>query len=350
MKTRLVLFALALLAVFAPARASWYWPFGGSDDEDDPSKPVRLHRLLEKANDLIEQAEDKALEGDGEKALDTYREAIAEMKRIAAENPDRAETAEFAPLRNRIAACEAAMDSIRFAQFENNSRKVVLTDTTELQKKWNKRHGIEPTEEELREEAAKAKAEADAKKALEEKRHAEELAKAEADTKAAEEKRLAEEKAKAARTEPAPAKNNSFSEDEDLRSLQRATTKVLAPTLSGNPDTWSQRLKIASDEIRAKDYVAADLLLEQLSKERPNDLNALLLRAHAQSGLGSNYAAKRTLEKAISLHPDSFKPYYSLASVSLRLNDEGAARENYSKGRAKGGPVSKSLETKLGMK
>jgi hypothetical protein len=117
------------------AHAAWYWPFG--DDEDSPDKPPRLHRLLENANDLIEQAEDASLEGDAEKALELYNSALTNLTDIAEKNPDRAERPEFAPLRNKIAATSAAIDSIRFAQVNQNIRAVAVTDTTELQMKYD---------------------------------------------------------------------------------------------------------------------------------------------------------------------------------------------------------------------
>ena len=126
------LFALVAM----PARAAWYWPFGG--DEDSEKRP-RLHRVLENANDLIEQAEDAAIDGDSERALELYNSALTNLVDIAEKNPDRAEKPEFAPLRNKIAATTAAMDSIRFAQVNQNIRAVAVTDTTELQKKYRKK-------------------------------------------------------------------------------------------------------------------------------------------------------------------------------------------------------------------
>ena len=82
---------VAALAAFAAtsAQAAWYWPFG--NDEDSPDKPPRLHRLLENANDLIEQAEDASLDGDAEKALELYNAALTNLVDVAAKNPDRAE-------------------------------------------------------------------------------------------------------------------------------------------------------------------------------------------------------------------------------------------------------------------
>ena len=124
----------------ACVQAAWYWPFESS--EDNTNKPPRLHRLLEKANDFIELAEDESLKGESDKALGYYRQALDELARVQDENPDRADTPEFAPLRNKIATCKAAVDTIRFEQINANVRAVSVTDTTELQRKWDRRNGI----------------------------------------------------------------------------------------------------------------------------------------------------------------------------------------------------------------
>ena len=58
MKLSFLILATVASFVAAPMHAAWYWPFG--DDEDSPDAKPRLHRLLENANDLIEQAEDAA--------------------------------------------------------------------------------------------------------------------------------------------------------------------------------------------------------------------------------------------------------------------------------------------------
>ena len=137
MKKALLLLALGLAAC---SQAAWYWPFGY--DEDNTNRPPRLHRLLEKANDFIELAEDETAKGEADKALDLYRQALDELYRVQVENPERAEKPEFAPLRNKIATCRAAVDAIRFEQINANVRAVSVTDTTELQRKWNKKHGI----------------------------------------------------------------------------------------------------------------------------------------------------------------------------------------------------------------
>ena len=61
---------IAICLAAAPAANAWDW-FGLKPyDEADTNRPPRLHRLLEKANDFIELAEDEAMNGNGDKALE----------------------------------------------------------------------------------------------------------------------------------------------------------------------------------------------------------------------------------------------------------------------------------------
>ncbi|MBQ6007772.1 MAG: hypothetical protein IJL17_04490 [Kiritimatiellae bacterium] len=286
------------------AQGAWYWPFG--TDEDSTNAPPRLHRLLEPANDYIELAQDASLDGDTVKALENYRLALEELDRVESEHPDRAASAEFAPLRLRRAACTAAIDAIRFAQVNENVRPVSVTDTTELQKRWNKAHGVEDDEDEP---AAPPVAE-------------------KAEKKEPEKEKKAEPPAQVAEKEPEPA-----AEEKKPAAL---------------PKDWNGRIAQAMAELRAQDYAAADVLLESMLKERPKDLNALLLRAAAQAGTKSYYAAQRTLERAMRTHPRSYLPYYNLANLQLQQDgDIEAAREYYELGRTVGGPVNKALEARL---
>jgi hypothetical protein len=68
--------------------------------------------------------------------------------------------------------------------------------------------------------------------------------------------------------------------------------------------------------------------------------------------MGSNYAARSTLERAMRYHPKSHFPYYNLASLILKMdkNDVKSARQYYELGRAVGGPVNPSLEKLLNIK
>ena len=296
-----------LACVVMPVRAAWYWPFG--EDEDSADAKPRLHRLLENANDLIEQAEDAALDGDAEKALELYNSALTNLVDVAAKNPDRAEKPEFAPLRNKIAATSAAIDSIRFAQVNQNIRAIAVTDTTELQKKYD-------------EEQAKKKGQ----KLLEEKKK--------------EEKKV----------DPAPkTPEKSENKPPAVRPSDSAVSAPIKQSNSAKPVKVAgldEKLQTALNEIQSKDFAAADLLLADLEKERPNDLNVLILRAAAQNGLKYHLAARRTLEKAMRAHPKHYLPYYNLAYLMFKLDGEGAAsaRQYYELGRTLGGPQDLRLE------
>lgn len=275
--TRAVCSACVLFACCA-LQAAWYWPF----DPDSTNKPPRLHRLLEKANDFIEKAEDESLEGNGDKAIENYRLALAELDRVERENPDRAETPEFAPLRTKRATCQSAIDSIRFAQVNDNERAVSVTDTRELQKKWNKKHGIKTPEDIEEERKARKKAADEAKQKM--------------------------------------AGNSAF----------------------------QKSFREALELVRKKDFAGAEKKLAELQKDNPDDLNLLLLMAAVQVGQDHDYPARRTLEKAVRLHPKSYLPLYNLANLALKIDDDKeAARRHYEKGRALGGPRNEALEKLL---
>ena len=318
MKQILCLISAVLLCA-ATAHAAWYWPFGS--DEDSPDRPPRLHRLLENANDLIEQAEDASLDGDAEKALELYNSALTNLVDIANQNPERAEKPEFAPLRNKIAATSAAIDSIRFAQVNQNIRAVAVTDTTELQKKYDA-------------EQAKKKG---LDKVLEKKEDPEEKKKDEAPTKDP----VAEPVKKPTAPPPAaPPKPSAVP-----KTAPAPSAKSAPASLAG----FDEKIQLALKELKAKDYAAADLLLEELEKERKGDLNVLILRAAAQNGMRYHLAARRTLEKAMRAHPKSYLPYYNLAYLMFKLEDEGveSARQYYELGRALGGPKDERIESRL---
>ena len=281
-----LLFAISI-AIASSANA-WDWFGLAPYDESNTNRPPRLHRLMEKANDLIEQAEDEALNGDGDKALGFYREALDELKRVERENPERAEKPEFAPLRNKKATCMAAIESIRFAQINDNLRAITVSDSAELRKKFRKKHGKEIGIEDF-------------------------------------------DVSKRGGSEEAGGGSGAKGETKD--------------------GEWRVRLKQAYGFVKARDYAAANVILEEILEERPTDLEALLLRAAAQCGTGGVQDARSTLEKACKAHPKSYVPHYNLAYVALELGEgEAAARKYYELGRSVGGPQDVNLEAILVLK
>ena len=323
MKTTLFLLASALTLC---ASGAWYWPFGA--DRDSTNAPPRLHRLLEPANDFIELAQDASLEGDTAKALENYRFALEELDRVETEYPDRAASAEFAPLRLRRAACTAAIDAIRFAQVNENMRPVSVTDTTELEKRWEKEQGLADEEEDKKKpEPPKKDDDAEPK----------DEAKKEPPPPKEEVKQPTPPPKEEAKAPAPPPKEEKKVDDVP----QSGPPKVL-------PKDWNGRIAQAMADLRAQDYAAADVLLESMLNERPKDLNALLLRAAAQTGTQNYYAAQRTLERAMRAHPRSYLPYYNLANLLIMQGgDLESAREYYELGRTVGGPVNKALEARL---
>ena len=323
MKTTLFLLASALTLC---ASGAWYWPFGA--DRDSTNAPPRLHRLLEPANDFIELAQDASLEGDTAKALENYRFALEELDRVETEYPDRAASAEFAPLRLRRAACTAAIDAIRFAQVNENMRPVSVTDTTELEKRWEKEQGLADEEEDKKKpEPPKKDDDAEPK----------DEAKKEPPPPKEEVKQPTPPPKEEAKAPAPPSKEEKKVDDVP----QSGPPKVL-------PKDWNGRIAQAMADLRAQDYAAADVLLESMLNERPKDLNALLLRAAAQTGTQNYYAAQRTLERAMRAHPRSYLPYYNLANLLIMQGgDLESAREYYELGRTVGGPVNKALEARL---
>lgn len=302
---RLALFCVALGCIFS-AQAAWRIPLPFGLDPDSTNKPPRLHRLLEKANDYIELAEDEALAGEGDKAIENYRLALAELDRVEEENPERAESPEFAPLRNKRATCTAAIDAIRFAQINDNVRAVTLTNTKELERKWRRKHKLE-TPEDL-EEARKEEARRKAQKA---------------------EKEMAEKKTA-----------------ENKTSEKKTAEKETAASAADAP--FAERSAAVLAHLRKQEYADADRLLATLEKDRPDELGVMLLRAASQMGQDQNHAARRTLEKAMKAHPQSYLPCYNLATVALRLGEPPLeARFHYEKGRALGGPRNEALEEML---
>lgn len=128
---KVVLFSIAL-SFACGVQASWYWPFGSDDTEEDAP---RISELMEPATELIDEASDLAGDGKIDESIEKYRKALDELSRIEQENPERVKSAEFATLRNKRAYVNAAIDSMLLSQVKQNAKVVAVSDTTELEKK-----------------------------------------------------------------------------------------------------------------------------------------------------------------------------------------------------------------------
>ena len=301
-----IVFVIGIMAL-AAANASWLWPFG-SDDE-----PPRISELVRPATDLIDEAADLAEEGKISEAVEKYNMALRELERIEVENPERAQKVEFQTVYNKRAYINSAIDSILFKQARDNAKAVAVTDTRELQKKYDREKGKATLSD-----AEKMKI---AQKEIEKK----------------EELETVNEAAKIA--------------TEDVKSAEIEKKSIEEPPVKpANVGGKKSKLRVIAEDIRKKDYVAAELAIAGILAEKPNDAAALNLRAAMEMEKGEIKKAEKTLDQSIQSNPRSYHAYYNMARLILKTRGaEGAevARRYYKTGRNYGGPVDAKLEAAL---
>ena len=300
--------AIFLVLAFAcVGQASWYWPFGSSDE--NPSAP-RLSELMEQASLWIDEASDLAESGKADEAVEKYRAVLDELDRIERENPERAKTAEFATIRNKRAYVNAAIDSMLLSQVKANAKAVAVSDTTDLEKKL------------AAERAAKDGAKAKPAEEPEAKAASEEPAKP-----------VAEEPAKPVAEEPAKA-------------VAGESAKPVAPARRAKALTKREQ---AMADIAAGDFAAAEILVNEMLAAKPNGAMALNLKATLEAKQGRLKEAEDTLDRAIVSNPRSHFAYYNMALLMLQKNPDNkvSARRYYETGRAMGGPKDVAMEEML---
>ena len=136
MKKFLLLF---LCAVATAPDASAFLGFGGSGgDAASTNKPQRLSVLMRKANDLFDEAEELAAERKRTEALAKYRETVAELEELKRKYPEQTDSPVF---RNRLLHCMTRIDAYKLEDSSMSTYPVSVTDTTELQKKYDEKHG-----------------------------------------------------------------------------------------------------------------------------------------------------------------------------------------------------------------
>ena len=287
---QLLSFAL-VLALCTGVEAAWYWPFSS----DDEPKPPRVSELMEPASVMIDEAYDLADEGKTSEAVEKYRAALAELDRVEAENPDRVKEPEFNTLKNKRATVKAAIDSLLLSEAQDNARMIAVSDTTELQKKYDAKHGKVPKTEKTGDAKPEAESTAEATVSADE-----------------------------------PAATAVQPEPVDV--AQKPKSKIA----------------IALEDLAKRDFAAVELTIQEILAERPNDAAALNLKAAAEMAQGDAKAAEKTLDQAIMSNPRGYHAYYNMARLmaGLKGNRSGAKRY-YEAGRSLGGPVDAKLEELL---
>ncbi len=294
-------FSLFVIVVSAAAQASWYWPFS---HEGEQKAPARVSELMEPASLLIDEAADLAADGKTEEAVAKYRQSLVELDRVELANADRAATPEFNSLKNKRAYVEAAIDSLLLAQARDNARPVAVSDTSELQKKYDAQRAARAAAKDREVQARLKPAARDA---------------------AASE--LAAEKAPEPKVE--------------AKAEKKAVPKK-------GPMTRAEKLATASADLARQDFAAVELMAKELLSEKPNDAAALNLKAAAEAGKGDFKAAEETLDQAILSNPRSPYAYYNMARLYLKSKgDRSGAKRYYETALRIGGPRDAKLEALL---
>ena len=287
---QLLSFAL-VLALCAGVEAAWYWPFSS----DDEPKPPRVSELMEPASVMIDEAYDLADEGKTSEAVEKYRAALAELDRVEAENPDRVKEPEFNTLKNKRATVKAAIDSLLLSEAQDNARMIAVSDTTELQKKYDAKHGKVPKTEKT-----------------------------------------------------GDAKPEAESTAEATVSADEPAATAVQPSPVDVAQKPKSKMAIALEDLAKRDFAAVELTVKEILAERPNDAAALNLKAAVEMAQGDAKAAEKTLDQAIMSNPRGYHAYYNMARLmaGLKGNSSGAKRY-YEAGRSLGGPVDAKLEELL---
>ncbi len=276
---------MVVFALCSGVEGSWYWPFS-SDDE----KPPRVSELMEPASLLIDDAYDLASDGKVSEAVEKFREALAELDRVEAANPERVQEPEFNTLKNKRATVKAAIDSLLLDQAQSNAKAIAVTDTSDLQKKY------------------------DAKKA--------------------------KESGKAVQTPKKPKK-----QADETPGDVAAVTGDVRYTEEPPPAVGDTPLAKAVAALRVKDYDTVIVEAAAILEKNPKDTVALNLQAAAEIGKGDVAAAEKSLDQAIMSNPRSYFAYYNMARLMMRAKGNAdAARRYYDTGRMVGGPVDPVLE------
>lgn len=317
------------LTLAGGAAASWYWPFGSSDGENEAP---RLSELMEPASNLIDEASDLAADDKVQEAIEKYRAALKELDRIEYENPDRAASQEFATVRNKRAYVNAAIDSLLLGQVRENAKSVAVSDTTELEKR-------------LAEEKKKA-AEEEKGVGAEEKKAAEKKKKSDDEDDEAKTDTVAKKKAPAGEKARTPVKKKA---QVPAKKEAKASNDKAAKAGHSVPEKPLSRREQVIADIAAGEFAAAELLVNEMLIEKPNGAMALNLKASLEAAQGKIKDAMRTLDQAIMSNPRSHYAYYNMASLLLQSDpaDKASSRRYYETGRAIGGPVDEQLEESL---
>ena len=272
---------------------------------------------MEESSILIDEAFDLAAQGKISEAVEKYKKAYEELEKLEFQYPERAATSEFSTVRNKKAYVSTSIDSLLLKQAGENARAVAVTDTTELEKRYEaemkaKASGL-PVEDEDDEP---------------------------------EEPKSAKKDEKPSRTEN--VKDTSKAAEAPKSSARRVKIAKIA---AENPANRKAKIMLAVEDLKNKEFDAAELTIKELLAEKPNDVTALNLKAAVEAARGDYEKAKSTLHQLIQSNPKDPSGYYNLAKLIIKFEGaagKAAARRYYDTARKYyGGPKDAKLEELL---
>lgn len=277
---------------------------------------------MEESSILIDEAFDLAAQGKISEAVEKYKKAYEELEKLEFQYPDRAATSEFSTVRNKKAYVSTSIDSLLLKQASENARAVAVTDTTELEKRYEaemkaKAAGLPVEDEDDEPEESKS-----ATKENVPSQHK----KAEGVNEAA----------------GAPARNAAAASERRGK---------IAKIAAENPANRKAKIMLAVEDLKNGEFNAAELTIKELLAEKPNDVTALNLKAAVEAARGDYEKAKSTLHQLIQSNPKDHSGYYNLAKLIIKFEGaagKAAARRYYDTARKYyGGPKDAKLEELL---
>lgn len=287
-------FAILLVAAASlDAAASWYWPFGS-----DKKEPPRVSELTEKASEMMDAAADYAEDGKIAEAIAEYEKAIEELDRVRGLHPDLVEQKEYASIRNKREIAVTSIDALKMSEITRNVRTITVTDTTELQRKYD----------EKKRKTKEAKGVKDEPK---------DKAKVGTTAKGASEKKEAE--------------------------------KSLDPwdeVLKKDPKNRKARLQKANAFFATRRFNESTKILRELYGENSKDVAVLMLLAAVEAATDHPKAAEVLLMQALDADSRCYQAYYNMAILIMQTRpyDKAEARRYYETGLKFGGPVNPAID------
>lgn len=299
-------------------------------------KEIKVSELMKDANEIMAQAQTAYVDGETKKAIEFYRNALKEIVRIETENPKRAATSEFAPVRFRKALCETEIDRIMLEEVNATARTVAVTDTRELEAKRAARHKAAETNQ-IQNATLK-------------------LAAKQEDGGAAAPVSVTQAEPSAS----ASGKGRPVNVKEELEWAKDMMTvdhfedveQALIKVLKQDPANWEARFLMAQCRLRQGRPSDALVVLDDLMADRPKDEAVLLMASGANMASGSYSKAMDLLDKVLKLNPKRPDGYYDMAWLLLEMNPGNLSEsEMYYRQAVKlGGVRDRELERRLGIK